>query len=269
MTSASRMLGLTALLASLMILGCVTITTDAHGEDGASEESQKHSFVVGENPTIDVTGFNGSIEIINGSDGEVDVETTLKVPSKVSYSAVVEDNRVTIIAERIGSGFNIGRSPSAEIHLVVPEHAVILATSSNGKISVDGVIGDGELKTSNGKITVTKSEGTYIISTSNGRITMDDVIGQFRAKTSNGSIDFSGTFTEDSSNSLSTTNGSVSIELDSDPNLTLDGRTTNGTINSELPILATMTEKSHIIGKYGDGSAELEVRTTNGSVTIK
>jgi hypothetical protein len=164
MASVRRMLGLTAVLASLMIMGCVSIASDVHGDGGATDENQQHLFMVGENPTIDVTGFNGSIEIINGSDGEVAVETTLKVPSKVAYSAVVEGNRVTIIAKRIGSGFNIGRSPSAELHLVIPEHAMILATSSNGKISGDGVVGDGELKTSNGKITITESEGTYISS---------------------------------------------------------------------------------------------------------
>ena len=269
MTSVSRMLGLAALLASLMIVGCVTVTSGDHDEDGASDESQKHSYEVGENPVIDVTGFNGSIEIITGADGEVDIETTLRVPSKISYSATYDGNKVTIIAKRIGNGISIGRSPSAEIHLVVPEQAMILAKTSNGSISVDGVIGDGELKTSNGKIVITESEGTYVASTSNGRITMDDVVGQFRAETSNGGIDFSGTFTENSSNKLSTSNGSINIELDSDPSVSLDAKASNGKTISELPILATTTEQSHLVGKFGDGSAELEVRTSNGSVTIK
>jgi hypothetical protein len=133
------------LLPAILLVGCVSITTDGNNGEGAVDESQKHTFAVGESPTIDVSGFNGSIEIITGADEEVDVEATLRIPGRISYSAVVEGNTVTVVAKKIGSGISIGSSPRAEIFIVVPVRSNIKLDNSNGELIVTGVVGDGEL----------------------------------------------------------------------------------------------------------------------------
>ncbi len=148
-------------LAGLLLSGCVSITPGGDASEGSVDENQKHTFQVGENPTLDVTGFNGSIEIVVGDDGVVDVEAKLTIPKRVSYSAAVDGNTVTVIAKKTGTGITLGRSPSAKIRVIVPKLSTIKARTSNGAIEVTGVAGSGDLETSNGGITVSGVEGRF------------------------------------------------------------------------------------------------------------
>ena len=268
-TPATRYLALMLFLPALLAIGCVTITAGDHEDSGMTEENPKNSLEVGSNPTIDVTSFNGEIVIITGVDGAIEVDTTLKIPSRIFYSATKSGDTVTIVAKKTGSGISFGRSPQAQIHLVVPADTNVKANTSNGQLNVNGVTGTGELDTSNGRIILTNVNGTYVASTSNGSVNMEDVSGQFHIETSNGRIEFSGSFDENSDNDFSTSNGSIDIVFTTEPNLDLDARTVNGTIDSERPILVTTTEKNHLVGKYGSGSAELVLRTSNGSIDIR
>ena len=68
---------------------------------------------------------------------------------------------------------------------------------------------------------------------------------------------------------MRTSNGSVSVTLRGTPSLRFDASTSNGTVKSELPVLATSTGDQHLAGTIGDGEAELSVETSNGSVTIQ
>ena len=260
---------LTIALAGLLLSGCVSISTGGDSPDGAEDEQQKHTFQVRENPTVDVTGFNGSIEIIVGDDRVVDVEAKLTIPKRVSYSATIDGNTVTVIAKKTGSGITIGRSPGAEIKVIVPEHSTIKASTSNGSVEVTGVVGSGDLRTSNGSITVSGVEGRFELDTVNGRITLLDVNGQFKAHTINGTIEFTGSLATDSDNSFTTTNGDIDVTFKGEPDVAVDARTTNGSARSDRPILATTTEKTRLVGKYGTGSATLELRTSNGSVHLR
>jgi hypothetical protein len=264
-----KMLGAGLFLSMLLLVGCISIETDGDHSDGTADENQKHTFAVGANPTIDVDGFNGSIEIIAGPDGEVDVVSTLTIPGRISYSATVDGNIVNVVARRTGSGITIGRSPSVKITMIVPAHSVIRAHTSNGSIKVTGISGTGQLDTSNGNIVINNVVGQYDSSTSNGSLTFTNVSGQFTGESSNGKIKFSGSFDANSENKFKTSNGSIDIVFTGDPDVELDARTSNGTVNSDRPILAITTSRSHLVGKYGDGFATLEIRTSNGSIDIR
>ncbi|MDA1280609.1 MAG: DUF4097 family beta strand repeat-containing protein [Chloroflexi bacterium] len=252
--------------------GCLSVSTGGEsGNDISATQQQKHTFLVGEVPTIIVSGFNGSIEVTTGDDGAVDVEADIRVPGRVSYSATIDGNTVSIISKKIGSGITIGRSPGVEIKLVVPERSVIDARTSNGSVTVDGISGNGELATSNGRITLTRSTGAFTTDTSNGRIVLNGVNGQFNANTSNGSIEFTGSLSDTSVNEFSTSNGSIVVEFTGadEPNVSIDARTSNGSARSDRPILVTITEKSRLVGKFGEGSASLDLLTSNGSIVIR
>ena len=269
-TDRSRITVISAIaLAGLLLSGCVSITTGGDGSDGAEDEYQKHTFQVSENPTVDITVFNGSIEIVVGDDGVVDVEAKLTIPGRVSYSAAVDGNTIVVIAKKTGTGITFGRSPRAEIKVIVPKHSTIKARTSNGAVDVTGVNGPGDLETSNDRITVSGVVGRYNVDTTNGPIVMSDVEGQFRAHTSNGEIDFSGSLTDGGDNSFTTSNGGIDVTFTDEPDVAIDARTSNGTAKSDRPILATTTEKTRLVGKYGTGSATLELRTSNGSIIIR
>ncbi len=203
----------------------------------------------------------------------VEVETELKIPDRVSYSATVSGNTVSVIAKKIGNGITIGRSPQAEIHLIVPARSTITAHTSDGPLIIVGITGNGDLETSNGKITIKNVNGQFNSSTSNGSVQMLNVVGEFDAKTSNGKILYSGTFTSGGDNEFSTSNGSIGITFNDEPDVELDARTSNGTVKTDRSILATvngssLNNRAHLEGKYGAGSAFLELTTSNGSINI-
>ena len=152
----------------------------------------------------------------------------------------------------------------------MPARATIIARTSNGAIVVDGISGNGELDSSNGSISVNDVEGEYISSTSNGSVNMSNISGQFEAHSSNGNIVFSGSFDAHSDNRFTISSGSITVEFQDDPNIEIDAQTSNGTVETELPILTTATsKKTRLKGIYGDGSATLEMTTSNGSIRLR
>ena len=264
-----RYFALMLFLSVLLSAGCVTFTTDADNGTEVVEENPKHSFTVGSNPSVDVTGFNGEIEIITGADNEIKVDAVLKHANRIEFSATEFENTVTVIAKRTGSGFTFGRSPHTRIHLVVPINTSIKAQTSNGPVSVTGVTGTGEIKTSNGNISLVDVTGTYVVSTSNGPMKFEGFSGQINAESSNGRVEFLGTLDAESDNRLSSSNGSITVVFEDEPNVAVNARTSNGTVETERPILMTTSEKSRLVGEYGEGSAQLELRTSNGSINIR
>lgn len=132
-----RYWGLMLLLPALLVIGCVSITTDGEYTSDETDETPTHSFTVGDNPTIDVSGFNGEIVILTGADGEIRVDATLKIPSRISYSATQVENTVEVVATRVGSGITFGRSPQATIQIVIPAETTVKAQTKNGRITID------------------------------------------------------------------------------------------------------------------------------------
>jgi DUF4097 and DUF4098 domain-containing protein YvlB len=69
--------------------------------------------------------------------------------------------------------------------------------------------------------------------------------------------------------SLSTTNGRITVALPRTIAARVDAGTVNGSISSDLPVLASSSSKHSLRGTLnGGGNAEVRLRTTNGSITI-
>ncbi len=131
------------------------------------------------------------------------------------------------------------------------------------------VEGDFQGRTSNGRIEVKDMEGKAYLRTSNGPVRIEAGSGEFDVQTSSGYIFFGGNMTAGGSNRLVTSNGSVDVRLLSTPGIMLDAETSNGKVTSELSILATVTDKDRLVGKIGEGEADLCIRASNGDVTVK
>ena len=126
------------------------------------------------------------------------------------------------------------------------------------------------MRTSNGKIVLDKISGDFNIVTSNGGVAITQASGSFNVETKNGRIKFEGKLASGGSNKMTTSNGSVEIKLQGTPSVKLDASTSNGSINTEYPILTSSPgDKHHLVGIIGAGEAELLVRTSNGSVAIR
>lgn len=262
----------------------------ADGETGPSTRSD--SFEVGASPRLEVRGFNGRVRVHAGSPGSIRVRAKLKNPHLVEYSAVQEDDLVTVEARPLQSGGILsgpfGESTGANIEVVVPAAAhVDLATSNgpvelrgtegggklqtaNGRIKVENSKGDLDAKSSNGAITVRGFQGALELGTTNSRVAIEDAHGRFDARTTNGSIKFQGSIEPGTSSRLATSNGSVKVSLDSGPSLKVVASTVNGRVRCGLPgFSASVDTGRKLVGTAGKGEAELTLETSNGSIAIQ
>ncbi len=241
-------------LAGLVLLGALLFLAVACDDEIAKPlATHDDSFTVGADPRLLVDGENGSIVVIAGSDNTIRVQAALIKPSKLEYLVAQDGDTVTVEVDEKGSGiFTFGRSPSADIQVTVPPKT------------------DVELRTKTGGIELTGVEGTGILGTSNGDVVVQGAKGAFDVETSNGSIDFNGEMLSGGKNRLRTSNGSVTVTLEGEPSLKLDASTSNGSVTSDLPVLTTSTgDANHLVGVIGNGDAELFIKTSNGSVTVR
>lgn len=261
---------------ALLAVGCTVGPT----------ETRDDSFAVGDSVRLVVNSENGSIEVKAGSDSEVRVQATLRGANRIEYEAKQDGDTITVSARRTRRViFAVG--PVIDLVITLPARADVDLETSNGSIELHSTQGSGSLRTSNGKIvlknvkgnfdggtsngsiTIDEMEGSASFQTSNGRVDLRDVIGEVDVETSNGRISFSGEMTTGGTNRLITSNGDVNVELRGTPSVSLDASTSNGKINSRLPILVTVMKEKELTGTIGDGEAHLYIRTSNGDATIR
>ena len=255
---------------------------------GSPRASEEHVFAVGGAPRLTIKSFNGRIGLRAGKDGEVRVEAKIRNPSRVGYRAWQEGDNIFVEARR-SNGFSlIPRPAGANISITAPADSTIDLATSNGRIEIKDIHGSGPVHTSNGRIVLDNVRGEHEVHTSNGRIVIDGMEGDADVKTTNGSIDikrmrgavkaassngsisFEGELPEGSVSRLETSNGSVKMRLQGEPDARVTARTSNGRVNANLPLQSVSTQgRSHIEGVAGNGNGELVIRTTNGSINIE
>ena len=249
-------------------------------------ETREDSFIVAGSSKVVVNSVNGNIEVSAGLGNEVLVQATLRDAPRVKYELSQVGNTVSVDVQTTKRWWFFGSAGVDVIITAPPKSDVELETSngfielhgleglgslksSNGRIVLDNIKGNFDGTTSNGRIELNAVEGSVILKTSNGKIDVRGVQGEFDIESSNGSVFYSGNMTAGGSNRLVTSNGDVVVELQGQPSVVLDAETSNGEVTSELPILATVTRKERLVGKIGEGEADLYIRTSNGDITIR
>lgn len=128
-----------------------------------------------------------------------------------------------------------------------------------------------DLSTTNGKVEVANVTGKIDARSTNGQLNLIGVSGNIFAKTTNGSIRAEVlAFLEDSQLELRTTNGKITVQLPQNIHADIFAQTTNGSIHTDLPIETSRGFIGNKLkGKIGNGGGEIELHTTNGSISIQ
>ena len=141
---------------------------------------------------------------------------------------------------------------SVRYEVSVPRSMKVDVDDTNGAIEVSGVNGTFKLETTNGHIQLTRCGGAVDLETTNGRIEADLL-----------------TLDAQANNRIETTNGRIEITVPATLRAEVDAATTNGSVNSELPITTRTFGRNELRGSVnGGGGAPLKLRTTNGSIHI-
>lgn len=284
---------------TVLVLGTIGVVWSSFTAPRVVEELER-SFQLEPGKTLHVQGANGAITYETWDGDEVIIRAT-KLVSGTKSLAERLGRQITIDFTENASGVRVvqrGRimflfgfgDASVTYHILVPEGwwGDVTLHTTNGSIRAQGIHGEAELRTSNGRITVAGQSGrlgaftsngsvqlaavngTVVAETSNGSIGVEGgrLEGTGRLRTSNGSVHLAAKLEKDAAYSVRTSNGQVTLVLE-EPDVTVDLATSNGEIKlNNVEVTATRVGRSELAGRIGGGSALLEVRTSNGTISL-
>ena len=216
-----------------------------------------------------VRNINGPIRVVagTGENAEVTADKTWRrgQPDQVRIEMVRDGENVTICAiwhpnVRCDAEGYHGSGRTSESNDVSVEFTVRLPRGVHTQINAV-----------NGGLSVEGATAQVIARTTNGGVTVRSSGGPVQARTTNGSIEAAmGTATLADDLSFTTTNGSITLTLPAAINAQLEMRTVNGRLSSDFPITVRgPISPRQLNTTLGSGGRKLELRTVNGSITIK
>ena len=220
--------------------------------------------------SISINGFNGSIVVRPGMEGQVEVLAKRTAQGATAEEAeanldlleveTVEQDSEVIVRANKPKGFKGGIA----YEVTIPPSMQVAATTSNGSIKIES-IGSVTAKSSNGSITVNGASGSVQATTSNGSINVDlDNPAEIGLTTSNGSVTFRGLLVP-GNHKITTSNGSVNATLRDLP-VEVDASTSNGKVR--LAGNPGKRSAKAIVGPADSADSKLQIRTSNASVTV-
>lgn len=200
---------------------------------------------------------------------------------RVHYHGNIVSNVVPVL--------NVNKtSTNLEIKLEMPKNTsttvqesnlvleVFVPTTFSGKYNVVTASGDMEIANLSGDhFNITSSSGdvglknihspSSNITTSSGDIHLRNPMGYLSIRSSSGDIELD---IEDPSGNmdLSTSSGDISFKLSDKSNYTVNGVTSSGSFQSNLPMTITENQNRKFKGVIGSGEKEIKITTSSGDV---
>lgn len=140
---------------------------------------------------------------------------------------------------------------------------------SSGKVDLKNIVTEEfEHDGSSGMLdadTLIAGEGS--IDMSSGKIKLRHYEGKLKGEVSSGQLDIQLDKLTDEVN-LQASSGQIKLDLPDDANFTLNGKSSSGYIDCNLPLKNQITEKGEIKGVFGTGEHKIKVSVSSGHVKI-
>lgn len=236
-------------------------------------QAQETRFTQTLNPgdRLEIQNINGPVEVTQarGSTAEVVVTKVVKRGNGDLVKAIMEEERGMMRVCTIYLNQNPNRSTCKGDNSIDRKRGEDVEVEMRYEVRIPrGVRLEGQ--TVNGGLTVSGVDTPARLSTVNGSISFDGV-GAHDLETVNGAIEARFTRAEWTGTvRLTTVNGGITLSLPAGANLTLEGETMNGGVNSDFPV--TMQGKwgpRSFRGTIGEGGRTLKITTVNGGVTVR
>ncbi len=285
--------------ARFAMVALVSLAAGCFQFSAKSVQSISVTYPLAAEGALEVSSFNGRIEVRPGDGPGVRLERTTTCRARTMEEAVaglllvVPEVRSTeaFLSFRVDDPSSWSHRFRVDLTAWVPETCTVTLRTSNGAIEVDGLGGDIEARTSNGRISVRESGRSRVkLKTSNGDIVAERLTGAVEARTGNGRIvlrDCPGRIQAASSNgvveidagrgvdpggiAVETSNGRVRCLLPAAFSGEVDARTSNGSVRCEFPVEVQHGEKhrGRLLGRIGRGGGPaVRITTSNGPVEI-
>jgi hypothetical protein len=249
------------------------------------QKEYNSSHEAAKNITIDVSTFNGAVEVLPSNNNTVDVRVVAHAPqgkldqinANIGMSGSQDDLDVNVEVRRltpnpVTTGFG---SFGGNVYIYVPTGSAydMDIQTSNGMVHVGDFSGETmKLVTSNGGITVDGGQYSRIDArTSNGRIAAQYNATDATFETSNSGIDLTTAQSLGDIRAI-TSNGRISVDLPDTADYSIDASTSNARIrHSVFPMVLSTEEKNRIVGhtagNYTEGFS-VYLRTSNSEIEI-
>jgi DUF4097 and DUF4098 domain-containing protein YvlB len=268
---------LSALLLFLTLMaGAAVLTVGATGlAAGEDQEKFEKTLPLSAAGRFSLKNTNGIVIVSTWTRSEVEIKA-VKIAKrrkedldrvKIEVTAAGDAVAVDTIYER-----SFFRDIRVEVNyeVKVPEGVRLEnVRSTNGDVEITGRFGEASAGTTNGDIKLETTSGRCTVRTTNGDVYVVNAKGPLDAGTTNGSIHVDVRAFE-AGIMAKTTNGSITLKISGDLNAVLKAHSTNGHIRTDFPITikGLIQSRRTVEGTFGSGGPEINLRTTNGSITL-
>jgi len=246
--------------------------TGGNGADYRLVERDNKTFTVGQSPKVSVQTFDGTVTVRTWDKNEVSCSITKRAADeqslkRISVEATQAGNTVTINAKGNDGpnrdSYNVRGNVNLEIY--VPKTASLVIGSGDGKLDVDGVSGDLQLRTGDGSIFVTDSKGHLKVETGDGSVRVQGFDGDANIRTGDGRIVLQGKFNQ---LSAQTGDGAISLELPPDANASVEAHGDN-IVNESNGTEEPGGDKHIRRFRLGRGGSLLKLQTGDGRIVLR
>jgi hypothetical protein len=280
-----------------VLAGCVV-----HVDSGGFSSRNEMHFKVEGRPVVDLTTFDGAIEVRSWDRSEVLVRVEARASSKLLLESIdvagsSQDSHVVVVAKvKETSGWEVssgGMSRSVRLVATVPIDSEVRLRSGDGSVRVERVRGIIDARTEDGRIVMREVGGEIVADSGDGSVQMEDVDGRCTVNTRDGSVLVSGRLRGDLKArsgdgsvtvraaagsaisgdwNIETGDGGVMLSLPDQLDAKLDLHTSDGRIAingfAEMPI-EQEGEGRRLQAVLGSGAGNLRIRTAEGTITLK
>lgn len=241
-------------------------------------ERNTYRFDVAATPQLNVDTFDGAV-IVRGWDKPEVVVTIIKRASTeqglrgIRFDAQKTGNVIKLsadfdkaFAQKVAPGVT-SYNANASMEIFVPRKVVLRAASGDGRLSLEGVTGEMDLKTGDGTVDVVDGQGRVLVRTGDGRIRIAKFNGAVDAMTGDGRILLDGRFTQLAAR---TGDGSITLALPSNFNATLETDAERVINEGGLTVTEeTSSAKRLRRWKIGNGGPVITLRTGDGRIILQ
>jgi hypothetical protein len=231
---------------------------------------------------IRVTGVSGRASIFTGS-GDMKVETVGSLSAKNASGGITArsiDGAASIQANssdvdiRGVKGDLIARIMSGDL---VADNigGLVDAVVTSGDVSITHSAGDVKISTISADVKVTCASGSVRVGSASASIELSGIGGDFEAKTTSGDVSFTGSIRPRGRYTLKSTSGSVRMAIQADaPGFTASMSSYSGEMETDFPLRlegpagGNKPLNRRIIGRYGDGLADITLDSFSSTVTL-
>ena len=280
-------------------LALSTLLLSAAAASAQSDTTWDKSYPVTGQPSLVLSTGDSHLNIHScGSCQSVHIHVTASGDATLSRYTLEESQSGNTVhfslKEKPHMGFHVDwHSASVHVDVETPANLTLDARSADGNLTAADLHGDLTIRTSDGNQELTGVSGNLKLYSSDGQLHVRNASGTLEARTSDGNQEIAGTFT---SLQLHTSDGSIRADLAEGSRLSSDSRiessdgsvtlrlpksfpaelavsTSDGSIQSTLPLVVdgynSKGNSGHSIrGKFNGGGSLLTIHTSDGSVHL-